>query len=90
MLYEENEDQGKYGKRGKLLRYVGSERRIALHCSSTGTPDRDIHVGEGWSITRRCIAITMDQGGSARIGRQIFPEFVQAQTVALDDVRIPQ
>jgi hypothetical protein len=45
---------------------------------------------QGWSITRRCIAIAMDQGGSTRIGRQIFPEFVQAQTVALDDVSIPQ
>jgi len=32
MLHEGNEDQGKYGKRGKLL----------LHCSST-----DIPVGEG-------------------------------------------
>jgi len=50
-----------------------------------------------WSIARRCIAIAMDQGGSIKIayrdvgGRatqgavaessQIFPEFVQAQTV---------
>jgi hypothetical protein len=66
MLYEGNGEQGKYGKRGKLL----------LHCSST-----DIPVGEGWSIARRCITIAMDQGGSIKIGSQIFPEFVQAQTV---------
>ena len=51
-----------YGKRGKLLRYVGP-----LHCSSTGAPDRGIHVGECWSIARRCIAIAMDQGGSIKI-----------------------
>jgi len=34
---------------------------------------------QGWSITRRCIAIAMDQGGSIKIGSQILPEFVQAQ-----------
>ncbi len=34
-----------------------------------------------WSITRRCIAVAMDQGGSTKIGRQIFPDFVQVQTV---------
>jgi hypothetical protein len=35
---------------------------------------------QGWSIARRCIAIAMDQGGSTKIGRQIFPNFVQVQT----------
>jgi hypothetical protein len=31
----------------------------------------------------------MDQGGSIKIGSQIFPEFVQAQTVIFDHVNIP-
>jgi len=73
MLHEGNEDQGKYGK-------------------------------QGWSIARRCIAIAMDQGGSIKIayrdvgGRatqgavaessQIFPEFVQVQTVILNHINI--
>ena len=34
-----------------------------------------------WFIARRCIAVAMDQGGSIKIGRQIFPEFVQVETV---------
>jgi len=34
-----------------------------------------------WLIARRCIAVAMDQGGSINIGSQIFPEFVQVQTV---------
>ena len=71
MLHEGNEDQEKYG-------FLGN---CSLRCSTTGTPDRYIPVGEGWSIARRCIAIAMDQGGSIKIGSQIFPEFVQAQTV---------
>jgi hypothetical protein len=36
---------------------------------------------QGWLIARRFIAIAMDQGGSIKISSQIFPEFVQAQTV---------
>jgi len=36
---------------------------------------------QDWLITRRCIAVAMDQGGSIKIGSQIFPEFVQVQTV---------
>jgi hypothetical protein len=32
---------------------------------------------QGWSIARRCIAVAMDQGGSIKIGSQIFPDFVQ-------------
>jgi hypothetical protein len=36
---------------------------------------------QGWSITRRCIAVAMDQGGSIKIGSQIFTDFVQVQTV---------
>ncbi len=74
MLHEGNEDQRKYGK-------------------------------QCWSIARRCIAIAMDEGGSIKIayrdvgGRatqellaessQIYPEFVQAQTVVFDHVSIP-
>ncbi|MBE9543332.1 MAG: hypothetical protein IMF02_02475 [Proteobacteria bacterium] len=65
-MREGNEVQGKYGK-------------------------------QGWSIALRCIAVAMDQGGLIKIaykdvgGRatqeqlagssQIFPEFVQVQTV---------
>ena len=36
---------------------------------------------QGWSIARRCIAIATHQGGSIKIGSQIFPDFVQVQTV---------
>jgi hypothetical protein len=43
---------------------------------------------QGWSIARRCIAIAMDQGGSIKIGSQIFPEFVQALTVIFNHVNI--
>jgi hypothetical protein len=45
---------------------------------------------QGWLIARRCIAIAMDQGGSIKIGSQIFPDFVQVQTVFSDihDFRI--
>ena len=34
-----------------------------------------------WSIARRCIAVATHQGGSIKIGSQIFPDFVQVQTV---------
>jgi hypothetical protein len=43
---------------------------------------------QGWSIARRCIAIAMDQGGSIKIGSQIFPEFVQAQNVISNHINI--
>jgi hypothetical protein len=43
---------------------------------------------QGWLIARRFIAIAMDQGGSIKIGRQIFPEFVQAQTIVFNHVNI--
>ncbi len=36
---------------------------------------------QGWLIARQCIAVAMDQGGSIKIGSQIFPDFVQVQTV---------
>jgi len=36
------------------------------------------------------MAIAMDQGGSIKIGRQIFPEFVQAQTVFSKYSNIPK
>jgi hypothetical protein len=41
---------------------------------------------QGWLIARRCIAVAMDQGGSIKIGSQIFPEFVQVQTEFLYSV----
>jgi hypothetical protein len=34
---------------------------------------------QDWTIARRCIAMATHQGGSFKIGRQIFPDFVQAQ-----------
>jgi hypothetical protein len=46
-----------------------------------GNEDQGKYGKQGWSIVRRCIAVAMDQGGSIEIGRQIFPEFVQAQTI---------
>jgi len=36
---------------------------------------------QGWSIAPRCIAVATHQGGSIKIGSQIFPDFVQVQTV---------
>jgi hypothetical protein len=44
---------------------------------------------QGWSIARRCIAVATHQGGSIKIGSQIFPDFVQVQTVsfAIHDFR---
>jgi hypothetical protein len=39
---------------------------------------------QGWLIVRRFIAVAMDQGGSTKIGSQIFPEFVQVQTVFIE------
>ena len=46
-----------------------------------GNEDQGKYGKQSWSIAYRCIAIAMDQGGSTKIGSQIFPEFVQAQTV---------
>jgi len=46
-----------------------------------GNEDQGKYGKQGWSIARRSIAIAMDQGGSIKIGSQIFPEFVQAQNV---------
>jgi hypothetical protein len=43
---------------------------------------------QGWLIARRFIAIAMDQGGSIKIGSQIFPEFVQAHTVIFNHANI--
>jgi len=45
-----------------------------------GNEDQEKYGKQGWPIARRCIAVAMDQGGSAKIGRQIFPDFVQVQT----------
>jgi hypothetical protein len=53
-----------------------------------GNEDQEKYGKQDWSITRRCIAIAMDQGGSTKIGSQIFPEFVQAQTVIFNHVNI--
>jgi len=54
-----------------------------------GNEDQGKYGKQCWSIARRCIAIAMDQGGSIKIGSQIFPEFVQAHTVIFDHVNIP-
>jgi len=45
---------------------------------------------QGWLIARRCIAVAMDQGGSIKIDSQIFPDFVQVQTVffIIHDLRV--
>jgi len=45
---------------------------------------------QGWLIARRCIAIATHQGGSINLGSQIFPDFVQVQTVffIIHDFRI--
>jgi len=55
-----------------------------------GNEDQGKYGKQGWSIARRCIAIAMDQGGSIKIGSQIFPEFVQAQTVIFNHINIPK
>jgi len=39
---------------------------------------------QGWLIARRYIAVAMDQRGSTNLGSQIFPDFVQVQTVFLE------
>jgi len=57
-----------------------------------GNEDQGKYGKQGWSIARRFIAIAMDQGGSIKmgsikIGRQIYLEFVQAQTVIFYYVR---
>jgi len=46
-----------------------------------GNEDQGKYGKQDWFIARRFIAIAMDQGGSINLGSQIFPEFVQAQTV---------
>jgi len=53
-----------------------------------GNEDQGKYGKQDWSIARRFIAIAMDQGGSIKIGSQIFPEFVQAQTVIFNHVNI--
>jgi len=53
-----------------------------------GNEDQGKYGKQCWAIARRCIAIAMDQGGSIKIGRQIFPEFVQVQTVILNHINI--
>jgi hypothetical protein len=49
-----------------------------------GNEAREKYGKQCWSIARRCIAVAMDQGGSIKIGSQIFPEFVQVQTGYFD------
>jgi len=53
-----------------------------------GNEDQGKYGKQCWSIVRRCIAIAMDQGGSIKIGGQIFPEFVQVQTVIFNHLNI--
>jgi hypothetical protein len=53
-----------------------------------GNEDQGKYGKQCWLIARRCIAIAMDQGGSIKIGSQIFPVFVQAQTVIFKHINI--
>ena len=53
-----------------------------------GNEDQGKYGNQGWSIARRCIAIAMDQGGSIKIGSQIFSEFVQAQAVIFNHLNV--
>jgi hypothetical protein len=53
-----------------------------------GNEDQGKFGKQGWLITRRCIAIAMHQGGSTKIGSQIFPGFVQAQTVIFNHANL--
>jgi hypothetical protein len=46
-----------------------------------GNEDQWKYGKQGWLIARRCIAVAMDQGGSARMGSEIFPDFAQVKTV---------
>jgi hypothetical protein len=39
---------------------------------------------QDWLIACRCIAVATHQGGSIKLGSQIFPDFVQVQTAFLD------
>jgi len=53
-----------------------------------GNEDQGKYGKQCWSIASGCIAIAMDQGRSIKIGSQIFPEFVQVQTIIFnyDDI----
>ena len=53
-----------------------------------GNEDQGKYGKQCWLIARRCIAIAMDQGGSIKIGSQIFPEFVQVQNVIFNHFKI--
>jgi hypothetical protein len=55
-----------------------------------GNEDQGKYGKQGWLIVRRCIAIAMDQGGSIKIGSQVFPEFVQAQAEIFNHINIPK
>jgi len=46
-----------------------------------GIEDQGKYCKQGWSIARRCIAVATHQGRSIKIGSQIYPVFVQVQTV---------
>ena len=72
ILHEGNETQGKSGTKspGAILRV-----------SPEGVRRKDAPNKQGRTIDRRPIALAMDQGGSFEIGSQIFPDFVQVQTV---------
>jgi hypothetical protein len=39
-----------------------------------GNDSQEKYGKQGWLIARRCIAVAMDQGGSIKIGSQIFPD----------------
>jgi len=53
-----------------------------------GNEDQGKYGKQCWLIACRCIAIAMDQGRSIKIGSQIFPVFVQAQTVIFKHINI--
>jgi hypothetical protein len=75
ILHEGNEAQGKSGTKspGAIL--------DALLRGPKGVRRRDAPNKQGRTIASRSIAKAMDQGGSFEIGRQIFPDFVQVQSV---------
>jgi hypothetical protein len=65
---------------GGIIFYYGDNSRHGLaRILHEGNEAQGKSGGQSWTIARRCIAIATHQGGSFKIGRQIFPDFVQAQ-----------
>ena len=65
-----------------------SDRRFKLNTLARiiheGNEDQGKYGKQGWLITWKSIAVAMVWKGSAKIGSQIFPEFVQVQTVIVE------